>query len=126
MNLLNQIPDELLLTVDAMNTLNGGKAEDSIRFREVDGTFEVSIKVPGAQKDSFKIVINDEVISVVHMLAFDTLKKTTLVPRPIWNKRLPLNADTKNVHARFEEGCLYITIPLDGYNNGNQREIEIY
>ena len=53
------LPEELMRSIDMMNTLNGGTSEPFTQLRKFQTYHEITVRVPGMNAEDIKIEINN-------------------------------------------------------------------
>ena len=78
--------NNILTTVDLLNTLNGGISEPYISYREDSNGREVRIRVPGVSKELLQVEVRDNQLSVFYHIPIETSGKQVFLPKLLLSK----------------------------------------
>ena len=129
-NKLN-IPQEMLMSIDFMNTTNGGMSQPILNIENTDNGYEVTVKAPGIDPDELQIEILKDKLMIYHLLPiFGQTEGETSEMRSIRfisKMQLPADVDAENISARYDEDrrCLSLDLPSDQTQQGFHRKVNI-
>lgn len=123
-----KVADRMLIknlanTAEVVNTINGGMAAPAISLYKGEQEWTISARVPGVSIESLKLEVKDNQLFIFQMIhnGQDGLELPYLLTVVNLSRRVELDAIT----AEYEEGELFIVLPLDELSDGFYREIEI-
>jgi HSP20 family molecular chaperone IbpA len=119
------ISDELLYSIDVLNTISGGMSEPIIELQQYENYREIKCAVPGVQEDALQVEVHNNFLSVYCRLKIETAGKQVQVPRVIYNKPIPYFIDATKISANKEGRYLYVTLPYNELANGYHKRISI-
>lgn len=117
--------NNILTTVDLLNTLNGGISEPYISYREDSNGREVRIRVPGVSKELLQVEVRDNKLSVFYHIPIETSGKQVFLPKEVVNQTLPFFIEIKGIHASYEDNELVVKLPFNELSNGYNRKVPI-
>ncbi|MFD0999779.1 hypothetical protein ACFQ21_10690 [Ohtaekwangia kribbensis] len=116
---------DLLTSVDVLNTLHGGISEPVVTLRQQSGGREVRVRVPGISRDSMQVEIHNNVLSVFYLIPIESEGKKINMPVVVYNKTIPYFIDISAIKADFEENELIVQLPYNELSSGYNRKIQI-
>lgn len=125
------IPKEVLMNVDFLNTVNGGMSEPSVNIDSQDTSYEITVKAPGISPDDLQVEIRKDKLYIYHLLPlFDRTgeenQKELHSIRYISRMVIPSDVDIDGITARYEdsERALKLYLP---YNDVHEirRKVDI-
>jgi HSP20 family molecular chaperone IbpA len=119
------IGDEIIQSIDIMNTLNGGVSEPRVRLSQHQEYRQIELKVPGMSEDRMHVKINNNQLMVYFEHAVYSRGEMIYIPQIVYNKPIPYFVDVKNIRAHYSAGVLTIQLPFNELANGYQRDIPI-
>ena len=117
--------NNILTTVDLLNTLNGGISEPYISYREDSNGREVRIRVPGVSKELLQVEVRDNQLSVFYHIPIETSGKQVFLPKEVVSQTLPFFIEIKGIHASYEDNELVVKLPFNELSNGYNRKVPI-
>lgn len=131
MNLLNNkdILRGLLQQGDILNTINGGVSRTSVKTKQMEDHFLITISAPSVSPDAFNVVINHN-----QLVAFSVIKELNRQNETAsaWNLpmfyntfNIPQYVDKEAIEAVHEEGELKIILPFKEFSENTWRKIDI-
>lgn len=117
--------EDLLTSVDVLNTLHGGISEPVLTTRQQAYGREIHVRVPGISKDSMQVEIHNNVLSVFYLIPIDSTGKQINMPVVVYNKTIPYFIDISAIKAVFEENELVVQLPYNELSSGYNRKIQI-
>ena len=119
---------EFILTSDILNTINGGMSLPIVKVKENWEGYNIHVEVPGVKKESFRVEINDNLLSIYHIIDLPVSLYNEMgisVPNIIRNVSIPYNVDIKRISATYEDGALNVLMPFNELANGYQKSVGI-
>jgi HSP20 family molecular chaperone IbpA len=117
------ISDELLHSIDVLNTLNGGLSEPILNLQQHEDYREIKCTVPGLQSDSLQVDVHNNFLSIHYRISIQSDGKEIQVPRIIYNKPIPYFVDVSKISANVEDGFLRVVLPFNELANGYHKRI---
>jgi HSP20 family molecular chaperone IbpA len=113
----------LATTAEIVNTINGGMASPVISVFKGKIEWTINARVPGVSPENLKLEIKDNELFIFQILenGFDGMEIPYMLTMIHLSNRVELDAIT----AEYENGELFILLPLDEMSDGFFREIEI-
>ena len=124
MRLRREIPAEILQTINARNTVNGGTSEPILILKEVEDHRAVWLRVPGIDLDEIQVEVRNNVLSIFHFFISKVGGQTVQTPRVLYNKQIPYFIDQEKITALVEENFLKVVLPFNKLAKGYKRRIE--
>lgn len=104
--------DELLTSIDVLNTLNGGVSEHQLVLRKFSDHGEVRVKVPGVSENDLKAEVHDNTLRVRYSFLIQSDNFWVEVPKIVYDKAIPDNVDIEAITASFEDDFLVVKLPF--------------
>jgi HSP20 family molecular chaperone IbpA len=122
MRRFENIPTELLQSIDTMNTINGGVAQASINVRKYEDHMEVIVFIPGTRYDDYTLQLNAGQLLVLNDIRGEISEPVTRLVTifPIWNF-----IDYQNIQSYFKAGKLIVDLPYNELAGNYSKEIDI-
>lgn len=116
---------DLLTSVDVLNTLHGGISEPSLSFgQQADGR-EIRVNVPGIAKEALQVEVHNNSLSVFYLIPIESMGKMIQMPQVVYNRKIPYFIDISGIRAVFEENDLVVRLPFNKLSSGYHRKLEI-
>lgn len=119
------VSNELLASIDVLNTLNGGVSEPQMILKQFQDHREIRLKVPGVKEENMKVEIHNNVLSVFYNFDLQSDSLPIHVPKIVYNKPIPYFVDAARITASYESGFLIVTLPYNEMAEGYHRKISI-
>lgn len=119
------ISNELLASIDVLNTLNGGITEPRITLKQFQDHREIRVKVPGVNEANLKVEIHNNTLSVFYSISLESDGTPIEVPKVVYNKPIPYFVDAARITATYEDGFLIVTLPFNEMSEGYHRKVSI-
>ena len=119
------IPQELITTIDMMNTLNGGTSQPYIKLKQFPSYRQISIRVPGIPHENIKVEVNSNQLMIYYLTEVTSQDKKILFNRGLYNKNIPYFVDVHKIAATQEEDLLIVRLPFNELYNGYHRDISV-
>lgn len=125
------IPQEVLMNTDFMNTVNGGMSQPILNVESKEDGYEMLIKAPGIEPEELQIEIIKDKLMIYHLLpVFAKTKGEDSEVRSIrFLSRLviPSDVDVEAVTARFddERRQLKLHLPYNHLHQDFHRKVDI-
>ncbi|MEQ8470223.1 MAG: Hsp20/alpha crystallin family protein [Marinoscillum sp.] len=125
-----KVEDRILIknlahTADIVNTINGGMTQANMEIEKSESEWLVEIKLPGVSAERMKIEVRNSQMFLFHLIA-DTNASEIELPYMVTALALDKRVDFDGIMAEYENGRLFIHLPLDEEASGYEREIEIF
>jgi hypothetical protein len=117
------VSEDLLMSIDVLNTLNGGVSEHQLALKQFPDHREVRVKVPGLNEENLKAEINDNILSVFYNFRIQSDKLRVEVPKVVYNKAIPYFVDAAKITAGFEDDVFVVTLPFNSLEKGYYSDI---
>jgi hypothetical protein len=122
----NEFVSNLAAVADVMNVISGGVSEPFIRLVRLTNAHQLEIKVPGVDSKSLSIEINNNVLSVYHLLDVFSESRSLQVPRVIFSQAIPHFINSSGIEASVDpENRLLIHLPFNERASGQRRKVRI-
>lgn len=96
----------------------GGISAPLANIKETNKEFELDLSVPGMQRDDFEVEVEDGVLTISSEKEEETKDEDKNYRRREFSYSsfertftLPDNVDENNIHAKYNNGMLQVTIP---------------
>ncbi len=119
------LPQELITSIDMMNTLNGGTSEPLTQLRKFQTYHEITVRVPGIDAEDIKIEINNNQLMVYYKIPMKSQGKKLTFPRILYNKDIPYFVNVHKIVASEEESSLIVHLPFNELADGYHRDISL-
>jgi HSP20 family molecular chaperone IbpA len=119
------ISDELLYSIDVLNTLNGGMSETIIDLQQHENYREIKCTVPGLQEGALQVEIHNNFLSIYYKLSIESDGKEVQVPRVVYYKPIPYFIDVTKISATTEDRFLHVILPFNELANGYHKKISV-
>jgi len=117
--------NDLMTSVDVLNTMHGGVSEPFISFREQPNGREIHVRVPGIIKEAMKAEINNNELFVYYLIPVASSGKLIQLPQVVYSQKIPYFIEVNGIKATYEENELVVRLPFNELSNGYNRKIEI-
>jgi HSP20 family molecular chaperone IbpA len=119
------ISDELLHSIDVLNTLNGGTSEPIVDLQQHDNYREIKCAVPGLQEKALQVEIHNNFLSIYYKLSIESDGKEMQIPRVVYYKPIPYFIDLTKISATVEDHFLHVILPFNELANGYHKKISV-
>ena len=110
------IPQEMLMSIDFMNTANGGMSQPILNIENRENGYEVTVKAPGIEPDELQVEILKDKLMIYHLLPiFGKTEGETSEMRSIRfisKMQIPADVDVEGISARYDEDQRYLKLDL--------------
>ncbi|GHB80895.1 Hsp20/alpha crystallin family protein [Persicitalea jodogahamensis] len=110
------IPQEMLMSIDFMNTANGGMSQPILNIENRENGYEVTVKAPGIEPDELQVEILKDKLMIYHLLPIfgtsDGESSEMRSIRFISKMQIPADVDVESISARYDEDRRYLTLEL--------------
>ncbi len=117
--------NDLVTSIDVLNTLHGGVSEPFLSIREQTAGQELHVRVPGVDKEALQIEIVNNQLSVFYVIPIYSAGKQIQLPQIIYNQPIPYFVDATKIEGTYEENELVVVLPFNELSNGYNRKIKI-
>jgi HSP20 family molecular chaperone IbpA len=125
------IPQEVLMNTDFMNTVNGGMSEPVMKIENREDGYELMIKAPGIGPEELQVEIVKDRLMVYHLLPiFARVKGEESEVRSIRflsRMVIPSDVDLESISARYDEDRrhLILHLPFNHLHQDFHRKVDI-
>ena len=119
------LPQELLTSIDVMNTLSGGTTQPVIRLRKLASHHKITLRVPGLPLTSIKIEIKDNQLVIYYFIPIHADGREIQFTRFLYTDAIPYFIDAKNITATERDGSLVVSLPFNDLSKGYYRDLSI-
>lgn len=123
MRRLKGITDELLTSIDVLNTVNGGAVEPRMTLSQHEDRRQVELVVPSVAGENVKAEIHNNQLTIYYNLPIQSVERTIRLPRVVYNKQIPYFVDVPKIAAAFEDDRFIVRLPFNELANGYHRDI---
>lgn len=95
--------------------------EGAVEFYEEDGVYTLRIEMPGFETDDISVTWHDGTVAVSTILTGQSGEDRTY-HRAFWT---PKEVDPDDIDARYEQGVLFVTLPVEEEDAPYGEEIEV-
>ncbi|MEQ9305754.1 MAG: Hsp20/alpha crystallin family protein [Marinoscillum sp.] len=125
-----KVEDRILIknlahTADIVNTINGGMTQANMEIEKHEKEWLVEIRLPGVSAERMKIEVKNNQMFLFHLID-DTNASDIELPYMVTALELDKRVDFNGIMAEYQEGRLFIHLPLDEEASGYERDIEIF
>ncbi len=120
------LSNELLASIDVLNTLSGGVSEPIIKRKQFEDHRELKLKVPGVSEEALKVEIHNNILSVFYTFSLQSDELSIDMPRVVYNKPIPYFACldvTRITGQTFGAGYLFVILPFNALAKGYHRTV---
>jgi len=117
--------NDLMTSVDVLNTMHGGVSEPFISFREQPNGREIRVRVPGIIREAMQAEINNNELFVYYLIPVSSSGKLVHLPQVVYSQKIPYFVEVSGIKATYEENELVVRLPFNELSNGYNRKIEI-
>lgn len=117
--------NDLMTSVDVLNTMHGGVSEPFISFREQPNGREIRVRVPGIIREAMQAEINNNELFVYYLIPVSSSGKLVHLPQVVYSQKIPYFVEVNGIKATYEENELVVRLPFNELSNGYNRKIEI-
>jgi HSP20 family molecular chaperone IbpA len=127
-----KIPQEMLMNIDFINTVNGGMSEPAIQLERGSDGFEVVVKIPGIEVEDLQLEVvrgkkNSTSLKLFHLLPI--FSQESLPEEEQWRTVrfintfvIPEGVSVENISARYDDSSRHLVLSLPyGDEEGNYR-----
>lgn len=125
------IPKEVLMNVDFLNTINGGMSEPSVDIKSKEDAYEITVKAPGIGPDDLEVEIRKDKLLIYHLLPLFTRtgeenEKDLHSIRYISRMVIPSDVEIEGIVARYDDSKRLLKLHLP-YNDVHEirRKLDI-
>jgi HSP20 family molecular chaperone IbpA len=132
-----KIPQEMLMNIDFINTINGGMSEPAIKLEKGSDGFEVVVKIPGIEVEDLQLEVvkgkkNTNNLKLFHLLPI--FSQENLSEEEQWKTVrfintfvIPDGVDVENISARYNDTSrqLVLFLPYGNEQGDYHRKVDI-
>ncbi|MGE0771136.1 MAG: Hsp20/alpha crystallin family protein [Cyclobacteriaceae bacterium] len=122
---MKRIPQELLASIDILNTLNGGIIEPRLRLSQHATHRQIELTAPGIAHEQMKAEIHNNELTVYYVIPVEAQETEVQVPQIVYKKQIPYFVDRKRITANFDGQKLVVQLPFNELANGYHRDITV-
>jgi HSP20 family molecular chaperone IbpA len=116
---------DLLTSIDVLNTVHGGVTEPVISLQENSEGREIHVRVPGIEKELLQVEINNNELSVLYLIPVESSGKVIHMPQFVYSKAIPYFIELNGIKAVYRGNELVVKLPFNKRANGYNRRIKI-
>lgn len=120
-----ETPAEILETINALNTINGGVSEPVLMMKELDNHRAIWLRVPGIDLDKIQVEVRNNVLSIFHFFRSQISEQVVHTPRVLYSKQIPYFIDQDKIEAHVEANFLKVVLPFNKLAEGYMRKIHL-
>ena len=126
-----KIPQEVLMNIDFINTINGGMSQPTVQIESGADGYLVMVKAPGIAAEELQVEIIKNKLMVYHLLpifAQDPESNSEYRSiRFISNLTIPNDVDLESIAAHYDDALhhLVIHLPYNQLHQGFHRKVDI-
>ncbi|MEL7145263.1 MAG: Hsp20/alpha crystallin family protein, partial [Bacteroidota bacterium] len=109
-------------TANIANTINGGMVETKVSFNKNEDHYIVNVRVPGIERDTLKVEINNDLVLVFLQLESGSEEPFNYLLKYF---KIPFEVDAEQIWADYEAPQLHIVMPFKELKDGYWRSVEI-
>jgi len=117
--------NDLMTSVDVLNTMHGGVSEPFVSFREQPAGREIHVRVPGIIKEAMQAEINNNELFVYYLIPVSSSGKLIQLPQVVYSLKIPYFIEVNGIKATYEANELVVRLPFNERSNGYSRKIQI-
>jgi len=132
-----KIPQEMLMNIDFINTINGGMSEPAIKLEKGSDGFEVVVKIPGIEVEDLQLEVvkgkkNTNNLKLFHLLPI--FSQENLSDEEQWKTVrfintfvIPEGVDVENISAKYNDTLrqLVLFLPYGNEQGDFHRKVDI-
>src|SRR5437879_507829 len=105
------LSNELLASIDVLNTLQGGVSEPQLKLKQFSDHREIRVKVPGVKEENLRAEIHNNILTVFYSFQIQSDSLLIEVPKVLYSKPIPYFVDASKIKASYENDFLTVTLP---------------
>lgn len=122
---MNKKFKDLLTSIDVLNTINGGVSEPYMSFTKNADGHEMRVRVPGINKESMQVEINNHELSVYYLMPLEVAGQLLQMPQVVYKQMIPYYIEAGGIKATYDQNGLVVKLPFNEESNDSHRKIEI-
>jgi HSP20 family molecular chaperone IbpA len=119
------LSEQMIASIDVLNTLSGGTSDPEIHQIQHSKYREVRVKIPGVNPESMQVEIHNNYLMVYYLLDVHSNGQSISVPKFVYHKAIPYFIDANNIEAGYHDGFLSVQLPFNERSNGYHRKISV-
>jgi hypothetical protein len=116
---------DLLTSVDVLNTLHGGVSEAIISHSEQASGRVVRVRVPGIDRESLHVEIHNNELSIFYFIPIESMGKTIQMPQVVYKQVIPYFIERGGIRAIYEAPELIVNLPFNKLSEGSSQRLKI-
>jgi hypothetical protein len=116
---------DLLTSVDVLNTLHGGVSEAVISHSEQASGRVVRVRVPGIDRESLHVEIHNNELSIFYFIPIESMGKTIQMPQVVYKQVIPYFIERGGIRAVYEDPELIVNLPFNKLSEGSNQRLKI-
>lgn len=125
MNAKLNLPQELLTSIDVMNTFNGGTTEPILKLRKLSASHEITLCVPGLPLSNIKIEIKNNQLVIYYLMPVLVDGKEIQFSRFLYTNTIPYFVDARNITVAESNGNLVVSLPFNDFSKGYYKDLSV-
>lgn len=114
---------DLLVSVDVMNTLNGGRTEPIIKLGQHENFREIRVRIPGIDPKAIDVEVNNNQVTISYVMNVTSGDRNLKLPYSVYNRQQPYFIDVSGIRAKVDESELVVKLPFNPLANGYHKKI---
>jgi HSP20 family molecular chaperone IbpA len=119
------LPQEIITSIDVLNTLNGGTTEPVIKLRKLASRHEIIVRVPGLPLTQIKIEIKNNQLVIYYLMPVITEGKGIQFTKYLYTAAIPYFVDAKSITATENGDAMVVNMPFNDFSKGYYRDLSI-
>ena len=91
--------NDLMTSVDVLNTMHGGVSEPFVSFREQPSSREIRVRIPGISKEAMQAEINNNELFVYYLIPVSSSGKLIQLPQVVYSLKIPYFIEVNGIKA---------------------------
>lgn len=116
---------DLLTSVDVLNTLHGGVSEPVISHSEQSSGRVVRVRVPGIDRESLHVEIHNNELSIFYFIPIESIGKLIQMPQVVYKQAIPYFIEVTGISASYENHELIVDLPFNKLSEGYNHRLKI-
>ncbi len=120
-----KIDQELLTSIDVLNTLQGGISEPQLKLIQHQDFREIQLCAPGVREENMRVEIRNNFLNVFYLIELESNHQLVSIPKVVYSKAIPYFIDASKINASYQDGLLSVKLPFNELSDGYHQRIAI-